>query len=404
MRPGWSLMELEIDFILSNHELLNFGVKEIEAYLSERAPHLVPHAEAISHFSAHSTVSARLLMALMEQQTGIFGKQGASTETPFGQMSTKWGFIDQMSDVSSRVSSAYYDQGDLRQVEALSTQRALEAILPSAGERTALGQAYRKLFPGVASQRVLPRSDPSAVVARAGLQFPWKQGDTGWRTGAAHTNSGSGCTNMSSIDPTKGGSWGNVDPNIWVVAGGSGTFTARSKCLFSIVHEGGISTSYYHMDHAQFSNNAMVAQNVPIGRYADNQAQALCDGGSSTGPHVHYSVLVNGKHVPLDGHVFCGYTARLGPGACSYESDCNEFWFEKGGTKFCAKDIVNNNCPGSRDGRWCWGRRYRWGGRYCWGRRYCWGGRYCWDRRCCWQRRGCWDRRYCWHRRYWDGW
>ena len=157
--PGatWVVADgLEIDFILSNHELLNFGLKEIEAYLSERAPHLVPHAEAISHFSAYSTVSARLLMALMEQQTGIFGKQGASTETPFGQMSTQRGFIDQMRDVSSRVSSAYYDQGDLRQVEAFSTQRALEAILPSAGERTALGQAYRKLFPGVASQRVLP--------------------------------------------------------------------------------------------------------------------------------------------------------------------------------------------------------------------------------------------------------
>src|SRR6185503_18503417 len=46
--PGatWVVADgLEIDFILSNHELLNFGLTEIEAYLSERAPHLVPHAE-----------------------------------------------------------------------------------------------------------------------------------------------------------------------------------------------------------------------------------------------------------------------------------------------------------------------------------------------------------------------
>ncbi|QWP76836.1 hypothetical protein J5226_25275 [Lysobacter sp. K5869] len=49
----------------------------------------------------------------------------------------------------------------------------------------------------------------------------------------------------------------------------------------------------------QYNTGANVSMNTAIANPANTQAQALCNGGSSTGPHQHWSLKQNGSFYHL---------------------------------------------------------------------------------------------------------
>ena len=121
-----------------------------------------------------------------------------------------------------------------------------------------------------------------------------------------------------------------------VFAAHSGTVASRpySRCQMRIIHESDWQTNYYHMDNLLVKPGQYIKQGQAIGKYANTHETAICDGGSSTGPHVHFSLVSpNGKYVSLDGWKISGYTIKAGDR--NYDTDCTRCYFEKNGRKYC---------------------------------------------------------------------
>ena len=344
-------------------EMLNF---DIHKYLEENAPHLADKAEIISHYAGYSSISPKLLIALMEQESGLISvnKSLANTARPFGVLSSKSGFREQVEDISSRLATEFYKGHSYAQTgvnEKLTTDsdavKAVRAILApkyssnadkamKASETAhskavvALGQTYNKLF-GEADHQVKSSSAKQQKIANIDdyFQLPYLVGET-WRNGGTHTNNGSGSYPQSSLDFNNGGRWGDNLRHIWVTAAAPGTVKYHSSCFMEVIHEGGWSTTYYHLDNIQYGTNTNVDRNTRIANYASSKGQALCNGGQSTGPHLHFSLKRNGQFYHLDGVKLSGY--KVDAGRNSYDSDCNYFWLERSGQRYCAWSNIYN--------------------------------------------------------------
>ena len=356
-------------------EMLNF---DLDGYLKSQAPHLLEHAEVISHYAGYSSISPKLLIALMEQESGVVtdSKTQAKLDRPFGILSSKVGFREQVEDISSRLASEFYKGHSFSETginEKLTTDRdaikALKAILAPKYQSNAdsalkanetahhkavisVGQLYNKLF-GDSDHKVKARTANQSKIANIDnyFQLPYLVGET-WRNGGSHTNTGSGSYPQSSLDFNDGGRWGDNLRHIWVTAAAPGRVKYHSSCFMEVIHEDGWSTTYYHLENIQYGTNANVSRNTRIANYADTYNQALCDGGQSSGPHLHFSLKRNGQFYHLNGIKLSGYTVDTGRD--SYDGNCNYFWLERGGQKYCAWSNIYNygvsgNPPGGGD-------------------------------------------------------
>lgn len=165
------------------------------------------------------------------------------------------------------------------------------------------------------------------------LQFPFPLGQN-WHVGGAHTNTGSGNYPMSSLDLSIGGGWGSNQSNTWVAASAAGSFKRHSSCFAEVVHSGGWSTTYYHLMNIQYNTGANVAKNTKIANPANTKAQALCNGGASTGPHQHWSLKQNGSWVHLNTVYLSGW--QITATGSSYDTNCSRFYLSKNGVKKCS--------------------------------------------------------------------
>ena len=339
------------DLAYQYEEMFDF---DIAAWLSEHAPQLSPHAEVVSHWAGYSGISPRVLLALMELQTGVVGNQDAAAgnlERPFGTLVTKTGFGPQLREVAETLRDAMYDADDTRTMGpvALSADNPLRTLYALSGmdtvRATALADAgfndvYRRLFgssPATAQRGGEAR--PQAVVPPTNLlQFPYPL-KAKWHIGGAHTHSGSGRFPMSSLDMSVGGWWGSNQSNYWVSASASGRFKRHSSCMAEIVHEGGWSTTYYHLMNIRPATGAMVAANDAIANPANTRNQALCDGGSSTGPHEHWSLKSNGSQHHLNGVTLSSYLITAT--GTSYDTNCQRFNLSRKGRRYCSDFYTN---------------------------------------------------------------
>lgn len=353
--------------IYSYDEMFNF---DIEQYLASRAPALLPHAEVISHWAGYTSISPKLLIALMEQQTGLISNKRISTDTlqrPFGTLSAKRGFAEQVQDVSDQLATMLYAQVNRHEGVSefggeLSLSKAanpLELLLSrdaqniadtgdanakiSAKAKPSINAVYFKLFgteldTGAEASANQGPEVMAATPPNGFLQFPFPRGQT-WYIGGAHTNTGQGNYPMSSLDMNNGGYWGGSQANNWVSASAAGTFKRHSSCFAEVVHSSGWSTTYYHLQNIQYSTGASVAKNTAIANPASTKAQALCNGGSSTGPHQHWSLKYNGSWHHLNTVILAGYTiTAIGS---SYDTNCSRYYLTKNGSKYCAGRFYN---------------------------------------------------------------
>ncbi|WP_163832553.1 M23 family metallopeptidase [Spartinivicinus ruber] len=108
-----------------------------------------------------------------------------------------------------------------------------------------------------------------------------------------------------------------------MVSAAPGRAVGHSSCPLEIIHEGGWSTTYYHLSNIRTQTGQTVSRNQAIANYAGNISQALCNGGHSTGPHQHFSLKRHGSAFHLNGVMFSGY--KVNTGRNSYDSNCNYF-------------------------------------------------------------------------------
>ncbi|AAQ60241.1 M23 family metallopeptidase [Chromobacterium violaceum] len=149
-----------------------------------------------------------------------------------------------------------------------------------------------------------------------GLGLPWQEGSSWSMTGGPHGYSGESQP-YDSID-FAGGDGRVLAPQAGVIyksclRNGSG--------LVKLVHDNGYSSTYYHMINL---NTVADGQRMAKGAYLGKIGNGLPCGGSTTGPHVHFSLIHQGKAEPVNrkwlggwqffsgGRAYQGYASRNG--------------------------------------------------------------------------------------------
>ncbi|GLT19952.1 peptidase M23 [Vibrio zhanjiangensis] len=185
-----------------------------------------------------------------------------------------------------------------------------------------------------------PNSSESKTTAqRPNMQWPWRLGFN-WIPNGPHSHTGSGSP-LSSVDVSY--DWPNWGGQTYSVAAAhDGRVSVFSRCQVRITHPDGWSTNYYHMDGISVQNGASVNKNDRIGTYASQRNVALCQGGSSTGPHLHFSVLFNGRFQSLQDLSLGPY--RIDVGRYNYDNNCNYTWMldSRNNSKRCFWSRIDN--------------------------------------------------------------
>ncbi|BBN82836.1 peptidase M23 [Pseudoalteromonas sp. A25] len=336
--PLSALQVIDEHAFLFADALQNF---DLRGFLLSNAPHLEEKTEVILHWAGYSSINPKLLLAMMEVQSQILSapnKQNFSK--PFTTLSSQMGFDNQIKDIALSLSKRYYAYQQYLEENASSSKPvtnastvALTSLFDTQNLNNLLKQ-YEHLFnkesllftanAATKPQHVEPQEHFT-------MQLPWPSGYA-WYSGGAHSNTGSGYP-YSSLDFNNGsGGWGSNTP--WVQAAHGGTVTRYSSCSIRVTHSSGYATQYYHMDSLQYQSGDVISSGSWLGRYAYNKNQALCQGGSSTGPHVHFSLLNNGRFISLHNWYISGY--RIDVGNRNYDDNCWNFYFEKNGNVTCA--------------------------------------------------------------------
>jgi len=325
--------------IYSYDEMFNF---DIDNYIASNAPHLKPYAEAISHWAGYSSVSPKVLITLIEQQSQLISQpQKQALQQPLAGLSKEQGFVAQVQDVADQIARQIYQNPAERSASEFADKRPATAFLLTNSDskaQQAFVSTYQRLFGDLPTASEKAQISNNAIQPLAGpangfLQFPFPLGQS-WHVGGAHTNTGSGNYPMSSLDMSIGGGWGSNQSNTWVASSAAGSFKRHSSCFAEVVHSGGWSTTYYHLMNIQYSTGANVAKNSYIANPANTKAQALCNGGSSTGPHQHWSLKQNGSWVHLNTVYLSGW--QITATGSSYDTNCTRFYLTKNGVKRCS--------------------------------------------------------------------
>lgn len=323
---------------------------DLHDFLLQQAPHLLPKEEVILHWSGITSLNPQLLLALMEASSQlILAPSEQAMAAPFARLVKARGFDNQVESMARQLSERFYQA----QVQLRLSQRSAPALPPLAAhqaalasllgphERQQLSEQWQTLFGKEAMiSPKPPAARPPARLAGGQFQLPWRQGYS-WKVNGAHSHSGSGYP-YSSIDVSYDWpGWGGA--TYTVTAANSGTVTVFSRCQVRVTAPNGWATNYYHMSGISVRSGDYVAADTPIGTYASNRNEALCEGGSSTGPHLHFSLLYNGVFQSLQGQRLSSYAVNVG--ASNYDDNCNRFWLQnsRNGQRFCAWQPLYNN-------------------------------------------------------------
>jgi len=348
---------------------------DLELYLNENAPHLLPIYDDLFFRAVYASINPKVILTLIEMRTGLVSDTAADesqVQNPFGM--TTVGVSAQLKEVTGILSEWYYyhlleitplpiAQRDVHQLgptdsssvtlppETNAATFAVAKALAVVGDSslvkadsliTALDnsqasgffQTYLRLFPGddpldATNVINLSESPPSDI-----FQFPFLVGED-WSFNGVHGWGGSS-PDMSSIDFVRGEwhlSWGEDVSNTWVVAAAAGKATRRAQCWLEVEHSDGWKTNYYHLENPQVDTGDFVTHNQRLANYANTKAEANClnPDDYNPGAHLHFSLRHNGAYVPISGTLLSGWTVYAGSSA--YSSDT---YMERDGQKVCA--------------------------------------------------------------------
>ena len=324
-------------FLYPSSEKLAFRT---ERYLEEQAPHLIELRPAIDTWAARLGVHPRVLSHVADDFFRARGdiENGPSPET------LRWTRerAEQIMDLAAGLVTVFGTQGS----HPLAASRAVAAV-SGAYDFTA------RSHPELAAPKLdLPVVAPGPVGGGSGpplfgyFQPPWERGDT-WAGGGAHGDTGSGDQNALDFWGSFR-NWGSGDIfQWWVAAAQAGTARVWSTCFVTIIHGNGWETNYYHLENIQVSDMQQVQRDDRLSNYADDEAQATCQGGFSSGPHVHFSVEYQGARVIIDeANVdFTSWSHHVGSG--QYDSNCSRSWYTlAAGSRVCPnQDALPNDSP-----------------------------------------------------------
>ncbi|MET1080668.1 MAG: M23 family peptidase, partial [Pseudomonas sp.] len=237
---------------------------DLETYLAVNAPFLRDKKELIAHWSGYYSISPKVVLALMEQQSGLLSAPNAQKlKAPFAGLSKKRGFEKQLRDVLAQLSQRFYGfeeyqrgsrtrvpekamsrdtgalnaataaiQGVLQQSQEQSREKSA-ALTQAAAPLSTFNQEFARLFNASAEQMSRSQPVPQKALTAANIppstmmQLPWYQGYS-WTSNGAHSHTGSGSP-YSSLDVSYDWPrWGAATYS--VAAAHAGRVTVMSRC------------------------------------------------------------------------------------------------------------------------------------------------------------------------------
>lgn len=282
-------------YLYTGDDMLSFSTTD---YLATQYPELAVLRSTIDSWASRVGVHPRVLSAVVHSY-----------------FEGSWGHGDRLDkDVVAQLASALNIVFSQESPHPLAASRAAHAAANALG--------FDLDTPSVLGEARQTVSAPAGGPPLFGyFQPPWEIGDT-WSGGGAHG------TNHNALDfwgdwvP-----WGGDTTPYWVSAMQEGVARVWSTCSVSVVHPNGWVTGYYHLDRIQVDDFAPVQRNDLLSNYADNEEQAICDGGFSTGPHVHMSLRYNGTAIPV-GEANVDFTAfSHHEGVGDYDTNCSRSWY-----------------------------------------------------------------------------
>ncbi|MGH2605584.1 MAG: LamG-like jellyroll fold domain-containing protein, partial [Anaerolineales bacterium] len=314
----------------------NVGRFDAQTYLASLGSPLEPFAGDLEIWALYSSVSPRVLLTVLQLRHGLVRGDGAAL--------TEGEVLAAIEDTAMDLAEAFYDHlhtwgrrasappdidpmvrfadGTAATVGAASS--GTYAVAAGLAPRAAIGRwreqlspdsdtgfsaVYGSLFPVSdplsAANEITPSSAPPDML----LQFPFPMGAVWGYAGPHSWNGGNSPPPFSSLDFYAGGATCSAPPGLFTVAaaGGIPYRPYDYRCWLEIDHGAGWTTSYYHLRNL-FSGTG-ISRNNKVGTIACE----LCAGGSSTGPHVHFSLKYNGAYVSLEGVKLSGWTVHVGP-------------------------------------------------------------------------------------------
>ena len=282
-------------------------------------------AEIIDYVSLNYSVSPRVLLALLEYQDGALTSPSLAVESrqyPLGYQDWQHvGLYLQLVWAANTLNNAYYGwrNGDLVEFEHL--DGTMERVDPWQNAATVaiqyyfsrlvngdqyaravaqdgVAQSYTNLF-GDPWQNVIPHIAGSLV--QPALTLPFLPGVTWAYTGGPHTGYGTG-EPLAAIDFAPGAtSSGCVPTDEWATAVAPGVVARSDEATVELDLDGdgdvrtGWVIFYFHIG---------TEGRVPVGKElqtGDPIGHPSCEGGRTTGTHVHIARKYNGEWMPADG-------------------------------------------------------------------------------------------------------
>ena len=286
------------------------------AYVQRHDPALANQAEAISHWAGYYGVNP-LLLARM---AGLQLREGKWPGLPVRRLA------ERLSNAKAGLMAAGR-KAPAQIAPALATTMTL-----SPDSAVQLLQATRQdmLDAGLSMTLAVTSERPPAL----DLPFAAPQA---WQFNGVHTWTGDDDGSpMSSLDFTRSWAldWGSDTSEDWVAASHDGEVTVLSSCFVQVQHPQGWATRYYHLDNVVVVTGQQVQAGDLLANYAGNKQQALCSGGHSTGPHVHFALLRDGQYAGLGNVPLSGYLVH--PGSSSYDTNHDRMWLEKRDRRYYA--------------------------------------------------------------------
>ena len=296
-------------------------------------------AEIIDYVSLNFSISPRLLLTLLEYQDGALSLPilpEESRQYPLGFHDWQHeGLYMQLVWAANLLNNAYYDWriGELVEFDHLdgtqerpdpwqnaasvALQYYFSRLIDGAQYARAIAQdgfalSYRNLF-GDSWQSFSPHIPGS--LAQPELTLPFLPGLTWAYTGGPHTGFGEG-EPLAAIDFAPGAlTSGCVPTNEWATAVASGVVSRSDAAAVVLDLDGdgdertGWIVFYFHIE---------TKDRVPVGtvlKTGDPIGHPSCEGGRTTGTHVHIARKYNGEWIPADSILpfnLGGWVAHMG--------------------------------------------------------------------------------------------
>ncbi|HZQ09175.1 MAG TPA: LysM peptidoglycan-binding domain-containing protein [Anaerolineae bacterium] len=281
--------------------------------------------EIIQLVAERFSVGPRILLAILELKSGWVTQRNPTKlqlAYPMGYMKLPYaGLFNQASWVAVRLNAAYYARmrhqlitlslfdGDRVElpVDLNPGSAAVQNVIARSSSwdtfteqvtNYAFLETYLKFF-GNPYDYEIKSVIPAKTIAPA-LALPWSDGDTWWFTGGPHNGWAEGSP-WAAVDFAPDSTRGTckVSPE-WALAVAPGKIVqAENGRIIEDLDGDGYQGTGWALMYMHISSSARVAIGTQV-QVGDRIGHPSCEGGYSTGTHMHFARLYNGMWIPAD--------------------------------------------------------------------------------------------------------